>query len=265
MINPIEAIFWTEKIIAIAIFFQTLELIQIRNAYSEKGTWAWNTLKKEFEIFPVFFQKIIGVFLKYPNFLYLLFLRLFSALLILFFPHPILIFILFFSTIFVCLRWRGVFNGGSDYMTIVVLSALCFFEIFKGSVNSSLICLWYISIQVCSSYFISGLVKIKKKNWRTGKALSGFINSSIYQSTPGTELISSNLRFSCLVSWIIILFELSFPLTLFSPQLCLAYIAFALAFHLANFYIFGLNRFLFAWAASYPALYFCSNFSNFSA
>ncbi len=260
MLNPFAAIFWTEKIIAIAIFFQTLELIQIRNSYDENGVWNWNTLKKEFAIFPIFFQKFIALFLKYPNFLYLLFLRLFSALLILFFPHPLLVFILFFSTVLICLRWRGVFNGGSDYLTIVVLSALCIFEIFKQSETAAFIALWYIAIQVCSSYFISGIVKIKKENWRTGKALSGFINSSIYLATPSSALISNNLKLSCFVSWIIMIFELSFPLALLSPEICLAYIVFAFVFHLANFYIFGLNRFLFAWAAAYPALYFCSNF-----
>ena len=33
----------------------------------------------------------------------------------------------------------------------------------------------------------------------------------------------------------------------------------ALGFHLANVYAFGLNRFLFAWLAAYPALYYCSS------
>jgi hypothetical protein len=39
---------------------------------------------------------------------------------------------------------------------------------------------------------------------------------------------------------------------------CVAIVAVALAFHIANVYVFGLNRFVWAWAATYPALYFCS-------
>ena len=42
---------------------------------------------------------------------------------------------------------------------------------------------------------------------------------------------------------------------------CAGILVAAIGFHLVNFYAFGLNRFLFAWAAAYPALYFCSGLS----
>ena len=62
----------------------------------------------------------------------------------------------------------------------------------------------------------------------------------------------------CPLAWSVIGFECLFPLAWFDPRLCLLLMAAGAGFHLLNSYVFGLNRFLFAWLAAYPALWFCS-------
>jgi hypothetical protein len=252
----------TEKLIALAVLLQSFELLQIRHSFSDKGVWRWVDLKEEFKIFSLFHQKIIEFFLKYENFLVLIVIRIFVSGILLFYSNTFLIFVLLISTILIALRWRGTFNGGSDYLTVLVLSALFFGSLFGYSEKASLVVVWYIAVQLLSSYFIAGVVKIRKKNWRTGLALKGFLKSTIYNENTITNWIVENSLILLISSWAIIIFEITFILTLCDFNLCLFYLIFALLFHCANFYFFGLNRFIYAWMACYPSLIYCSQFLN---
>ena len=51
------------------------------------------------------------------------------------------------------------------------------------------------------------------------------------------------------------LFELAFPMGFVHPALLKTTLAIAFAFHVANACLFGLNRFVWLWAASYPSLF----------
>ncbi len=248
----------TEKLIALALIFQTIELFLIRDAYSDSGVWRWADLNKEFKIFSRINQAMLCFFLNYKNFILFLGLRLVLAICLLFYSSPLILCTLLFSTIMIALRWRGTFNGGSDYMTVLVLSALSVASIYKDSETVQLAALWYITIQVVSSYFIAGLVKVRRGNWRDGSALQGFVASTIYKDISLTKLISSNKTVALLFSWTIIIFELAFIFTLLSPSVAVTFILIAFLFHVGNFYVFGLNRFIFSWMACYPALVFCS-------
>lgn len=248
----------TEKLIALALIFQTIELLLLRDVYSDSGVWRWADLNKEFKIFSRINQAMLCFFLNYKNFILFLVLRLVLAICLLFYSSPLILCTLLFSTVMIALRWRGTFNGGSDYMTVLVLSALSVASIYKDSETVQLAALWYITIQVVSSYFIAGLVKVRRGNWRDGSALQGFVASTIYKDISLTKLISSNKAVALLFSWTIIIFELAFIFTLLSPSVAVSFILIAFFFHVGNFYIFGLNRFVFSWMACYPALVFCS-------
>ena len=56
------------------------------------------------------------------------------------------------------------------------------------------------------------------------------------------------------MGWAVMVFELVFPLALFSQPALFIALGLAMLFHLANAYFFGLNRFVFAWLAAYPSL-----------
>jgi hypothetical protein len=59
-------------------------------------------------------------------------------------------------------------------------------------------------------------------------------------------------------SWSVLCFECGFPVALLVPSVTLPWLAVGLLFHVANAYIFGLNRFVFAWLAAYPSLLYFS-------
>jgi hypothetical protein len=261
MTNPVETtVFWVEKIIAIAVFLQTVEMIQIQETFTQNGVWKWEILQKDYESFPGCFRRILKIFLDHPGFTYVVLIRLIAALalLILPFSNSLLIGILLICSFLVSLRWRGSFNGASDSMTLLILIALFLAQLFKNDIHIVEKCLWYIAIQSCLSYFIGGLGKIQQIRWRQGKALFDFIQFSPYPVSQRLKKLSEKNLLLHLTTWSVVTFECSFPLAFFNPKICLFLIAVALVFHLGNVYIFGLNRFLFAWSATYPALYFCS-------
>lgn len=259
MLININTLFWTEKIIIFALFFQSIEFLLLKESYNNKGVWQWELIKKEYYIFPKFSQFFLNFCLSYPNFLYLLILRIIICALGIVFPSVLVIYFLLLSQILICLRWRGTFNGGSDYMSLIILTALALFWTFPSNETVQLLAIFYIAIQSLSSYFVAGVVKIKNVKWRTGKALKTFFNCTIFDDNNLTKLFKDNNFLLFSASWSIMLFELAAPIIFFSPNFCLSYISLAFVFHLANFYFFGLNRFIFSWLATYPALYYCSH------
>lgn len=251
-----NALAWMDRLAGVAVALQTIELLAIRAAYAPDGVWAWSVLRREFAVFPRPVPKLLDLFLDYRGFLVLLGLRLGAALAVLAHPHATALSFLFLTTLLIAMRWRGTYNGGSDYMTLIVLLALSVAHSFEGDPRVAAGALWYVAIQVCLSYFIAGWVKLKNPHWRNGRALSGFLGSSYYDAPKAWSRMTPRLAFA--LSWGVILFECGFPLALISPRVCVAYLAVAILFHLANVYFFGLNRFLFAWGAAYPALYHAS-------
>lgn len=253
-----EALHWTSAIIGFAVFFQTLELFSIRKSVQDHGVWNWNLVRKDFAPLPGWFRSALDLVLSYRGFLVILALRMVCAVWIGISPNASSAAILFITTLLISLRWRGSFNGGSDFMNLIVLSALTLATCFDNNPTIGTACLWYIAIQTCTSYFIAGAIKLRRENWRSGKALSGFLSTTIYSPDPLSTTLSGSPALARLASWAVITFECLFPLALLNSQACLVMMGWAILFHLSNFYFFGLNRFLLSWAAAYPALYYCS-------
>ena len=103
-------------------------------------------------------------------------------------------------------------------------------------------------------YFISGRVKQGNPDWRRGVALRDVFAFSAYPVSEGLRGYARRPRLMLAMSWAVILFELAFPASLLHPDLLIAALVAALAFHLANACLFGLNRFVWAWLAAYPSL-----------
>ena len=248
-----STLIWSERLLSIAVIQQTIELLMIRSTWNDHGIWCWSTLKKEFQ------SPLYSAVFSTNGYTILLALRLLSAALIWFTPCTTLNVFLFLSTWLISIRWRGLFNGGSDSMTVVVSIGLCLARATIDHPAIAKYALSYIALQLTLSYFVAGWVKLKNPEWRSGIAMPVFLKTPRYDSPP--ELIRSlfaNPLRAKVISRLIMMLECSFPLAWWSPNLCLPLLSLALIFHVLNFWIFGLNRFVFAWLAAYPALYFWS-------
>lgn len=256
-----EAVCWCARLNAGAVVLQSLELLQIRRAYGPNGIWTWDVLRDEFAVFPGFLRALLGLLLGYPRFLLVLLAQLALAVAILLQPqsHPVVLIGLLAATALVSLRWRGSYNGGADYMTVLVLLALSVEACFREHAAVRHGCLWYVAVQTVLSYSIAGAVKLRQADWRSGRALARFLSGPPYDPPQAFATLAKRTGTVRLIAWGIMGFEAAFPLALSSPMACVSFLGAAFVFHLLNVAVFGLNRFVFAWLAAYPALLYCSS------
>jgi hypothetical protein len=246
-----ESLGWTQRLAALAVALQTLELLKVRRVLADDGVWRWDILQREHAELPGPLAWLFARILPYRELIALLWLRvLLSVLLAL--GHGWAALLLFVSQLAICVRFRGTFNGGSDYMTMVVLSALTIAGLFPRSPTLVRACLGYVCAQLVLSYVIAGVAKLRQGAWWNGSLLKTLVATSRY-GTP-SWLAKAVGRVAPLLSWLVMLFECAFPIALAGPRAALAFTVTGALFHLGNALTFGLNRFLFAWAAAYPAL-----------
>lgn len=254
-----SATLWTERAIALCVLLQAVELLQCRKAFADDGIWRWQLLRREHQALPAPLRWLFAVCLPYRPFVALLLLELFAAALLGLGVSAVAPF-LWLAQLSVCVRFRGTFNGGSDYLTLLILLALSISWLFDATQHPLLgkACIAYIAVQVTLSYFIAGVAKLKEAAWRDGTALRVFVSAQRHGAPNFIRRLLDGKRRGLVLSWAVLLFECGFPLAWLDTRVCLAFLALGLGFHLANSLVFGLNRFLFAWSAAYPALLFCS-------
>ena len=150
-------------------------------------------------------------------------------------------------------RFSGPYNGGSDRMALLGTTSLM---LSYGLPTARLreLALGYLALQVVLSYAISGWVKIVNPAWRSGHALRDVFAFSEYPVSEHLRGLAQHARVLLVASWAVMLFELAFPFALMSQRLLLVALAIGATFHLANACLFGLNRFLWIWLATYPSL-----------
>lgn len=159
--------------------------------------------------------------------------------------------ILLISSYALNLHWRGSFNGGSDTMTLHLLLAWWTSVTWPHLEPKATL---YVMALTITSYLVAGLAKARVAGWWNGQALREILleSQSVHQGRLTRALTVSSTR-TRLASWTVLAFELSFPVTLFVPELRVPYLIAGVAFHLGNYLIFGLNRFFWIWLTAYSA------------
>lgn len=235
------------RLLGFAAVIHALEFLMLRQRIEK--IWHWPDIEPEL-------GKLFRPLLSDSGFFVLNLIRVAAGLVAITFPNPFVVWILLAIHLLTLLRWLGTFNGGSDYMTLLVLWTCALG--FTVPSELGLPCLYYIVFQLCFSYFRAGFIKFKNPRWRSGQALELFLNSPVYETNKWVTALTNR---PVLLTWsarLVILFEITFPLSLLHPKVALTYMAFGFFFHFGNAYVFGLNRFTWAWLAAYPALYYAS-------
>jgi hypothetical protein len=252
------AILWTERLTGLALVLQTVELLQLRHAWSDEGIWRWNVLAPEHR--PLFgpLRWSFARLLPARPFAVSLWLRLLAALLLAVGAGRGLAPFLLLTQVAIGVRFRGTFNGGSDTMSVVLLVALCLAQLVAGSAAAQRAALLYVAVQLTLSYFMAGVAKLQYADWRSGRALSSFVKGQYGAPRRLVRALDGKRRLLVL-SWCVLGFECGFPLAWWGPASGAVFMGVGLCFHFGTWLLFGLNRFLFAWAAAYPALWWCSH------
>ncbi len=254
----------TELVFAWSLIIQTLEYLRMGKYTADDAFWSWTVQRADIPNAPV--RALLDVLFKPRVYQLHLWLRLVAALVLGLQGATLpLIGFLFVGNLLILIRWRGAFNGGSDFMTLVVLTGLLIAQVVGAFGNVALgwqAGFWYIAIQAITSYFMSGAVKLLRPEWRNGSAMTIFLNGAIYGPLSASHPLR-NKALAMLGSWGFIVWEILFPFSLLDPRLAAVFCAVAALFHFLVFWFFGLNRFFWAWMCAFPAILWCS--AQFSA
>ncbi|MEY4651462.1 MAG: hypothetical protein RI884_43 [Pseudomonadota bacterium] len=168
---------------------------------------------------------------------------------------------LFVIALLLLFRWRGAFNGGSDFMTLVGLTGLLIAHgvgLYAGMAQGWRAGLWYVALQAVTSYFMSGWVKLLRPEWRSGRALPYFLDTGVYGPIAADSVYRRPWTARA-CAWSFTVWEGCFPLALLDVRLAAVFCAVAAVFHFGVFWYFGLNRFFWAWMATFPAVLYAAS------
>jgi hypothetical protein len=242
----VDAMAWCSRLASVATAIAALELIVVHRAWSERGLYAWSVLRREYS--PVG-ARLAGLVFATPGVWLVLGMQLGSALALPWLVYPVWPWLAFATTLAVAVRFRGSYNGGSDSMLLVVLLGLAVARSGAPKVG-----LGYIAAQLVLSYVLAGIAKVREPRWRTGTALAALVALPSYGVPPALRGFLTRPAIARTAGYALLAFELGFPIALVDPTACRVVLAVAALFHLGNAIVFGLNRFLWAWIAAFPAL-----------
>lgn len=234
-----------------ALLLQCCEMILISQKSSFLKIWSFQNLKSSL-IFKKFFERVYSK----KGYQFLLSVQLILILALFAKPaHPLLVLAIAFIHLLICLRFRGLFNGGSDMMVFVIATGLIIGNKFG---------LFYIAIHTSYSYFKAGIVKVIQPSWRSGLAISQFFGTSLYSSFQRFEKHLQNQKpLGLILSYSVLAFELLIPLLFIFPKSAPIFFVLAIVFHIVNSIVFGLNRFFWIWLAAWPAILYCTKIIKF--
>ena len=242
-----------------SLLLQTLEFFRLLHL-DRVGSWAIQ--REEVPPRPAWVRGVLDHAVEGPGYVLVLCLRLGLALMLMAgWVHLASAGLLFASSVLLLFRWRGAFNGGSDFMTLVAVSGLLIAQgvgHFTGNADMGWRAgLWYVTVYVVSSYFVSGWVKLLRPEWRNGRAMTIFLDGGVYGPLSPNSVYRHPFVARC-VSWTFTVWEGCFPLALWDVRIAWFMCAVAPVFHFLVYWYFGLNRFFWAWLVTYPAVLYCA-------
>ncbi len=249
------------RIFSIGIIISSIEYIARQNDYSDEGIFSWKVLKLTPAVLKnPLYKSQYDFFFKKNSFLILSYLRLLSSLVLVLSPTSqcsIYCFtILAVSSFFLNFR-NSIGNDGSDQMNTVVCLVL-FISSISNNIQISILGLFFIAAQAVLSYFAAGLAKFIGISWRNGMAIYEIMNTESYGYMPLANFLRKNSSiYTKIINWNIIIFECFFILIIILPTpYFLIFVIWGFFFHMFNAIFMGLNGFLWAFMASYPAIIF---------
>ena len=156
------------------------------------------------------------------------------------------------------LSWRREWGSdGSDQMLVIVLVTM-----FVGFGPFSdrfleVAALAFLCAQACLAYGVAGAAKLLSRSWRSGSALALILDTSTYGHPRSAALLRRHTGLGRVLTWSVVAAELAFGvglvLVLPAPWAWVL-LAWGLAFHVSTAVLMGLNTFVWAFLATYPAL-----------
>lgn len=250
------AILLTKTLLCFALLLQAIEIYRLIFNKAFQKIWSFEVLQQDLEQGLPLPNFLIRHLFSIKSLKFITLLQIAMSISGFAVSYPFVFVILFVTHLLICIRFRGSFNGGSDMMTFVLLTGVII-SLSSSQAHIQKLGLIYICLHSVYSYFKAGLVKVIQKDWRSGQAIPGFLQRSLYPEMKSlAQWLYAKPRLSFLLSWITLCFELAIPTIFMSRHWAIVYFSCAMIFHYINYLAFGLNRFFWAWLAAWPSIYF---------
>src|SRR5262249_46253729 len=160
-------------------------------------------------------------------------------------------------TFLVCLR-IPLTKGADAQMTLITYSAMALTLVSDTPVVAGY-CLYFLTLQLCLASFAAGFHKLRSRSWRSGDALPGLLSARLFGFPALGAWLARHRWCAWSLAWATIVWEVSFPVVLVAPrEICLGYLSAGVTFHLGAAFAMGLNKFIWAFIALYPAAIYCT-------
>jgi hypothetical protein len=148
---------------------------------------------------------------------------------------------------------------GADSQLIAITYSAIALTLFSDTPVAAGYCLYFLTLQLCFSYFAAGFHKVRSPAWRDGSALPGILSARVFGFPPLGAWLGRHRWLWRPLSWATVAWEVSFPVVLVAPrEVCLGYFACGVLFHLGTAFTMGLNKFIWPFLALYPAAIYCT-------
>ena len=143
---------------------------------------------------------------------------------------------------------------GSDQMMLVVLLT-CLLGRIGGSADATRAAVTFLAAELTLAYLVAGLAKAFSPYWQSGKAFAMIAQTRMYGHPVAARIVRSHPVAGHAATYAVICGESFFLLALTSPPpILIAVLIAAAGFHVGCAVVMGLNRFLWTFAAGYPAV-----------
>ncbi len=260
-----EVIHYISLIVSIGLVVSTLELAFLSAQFKDTGLLSWKIWREHKLRKKEVLKKYSSFFLNRTSTLIMLALRF--LVLMLFLYQLCTGAGLVLSTVSLLLITQFYFNyrlpvgkDGSDQMSNIILVCLFFIAAFPENKVIVIVSVLFIAFQALLSYLTSGISKIVSPTWRQGNIVFKIFNTKTYGSKSIAKFLRHRPSVVKFMNHSTLVFECLILLVLFIPYpFNLYFLIIPFMFHLASARIMGLNSFLFAFSATFPAIVYLSN------
>ncbi|MEU7132151.1 hypothetical protein [Streptomyces sp. NPDC046261] len=256
---PHTALRLVETLAAVGVLVSSLECLARPRTLTDTSLAAWPVLRLRHPRYAVGLAgTLLTPVVAYPAVLYLVAVRAAAATCLI--PaavhgpaHVALLAVVVASSM--ALGLRGVYGGeGADQILKLTFCVLLLVSVHPTA-TAARTGLWFLALQACLAYFASGIYKVTSPVWLDGTALTGVLSTRCYGHRWVAARLTAHPAAARWLSRSLSVSETLFPLVLVAPASWLpAFLAFGAAFHLACAAVMGLNCFLWAFTALYPAV-----------
>jgi hypothetical protein len=160
-------------------------------------------------------------------------------------------------SLLVCMR-LPLTKGADSQLTLITYAAISL-TLFSDTPAAAAYCLYFLTLQLCLAYFAAGFHKLRCPEWRSGYALPGILSTRLFGSPAIAAWLDRRMWLARPLSLVTIVWEVSFPVVLIAPRgIGLLYFSCGVLFHISTAFTMGLNKFIWAFFALYPAVIYCT-------